>query len=156
MHWRKQGCRVCPQRQIPLKVGFMAFNITEKILHFKVVIKNFSNYYIQTCFLLDGDHWPNMFKNFKNFYLKCDFMGVAAWYRYHICCVYSHLIGTGSEWYLLFPFSLFCLQCCGPGSGAFLTPGSGILSKFFRIPDPNLIFLRAEWQFLDKKLYNSL
>jgi hypothetical protein len=27
-------------------------------------------------------------------------------------------------------------QCCGSGSGAFLTPGS-------RIPDPRLIFLRA-------------
>jgi hypothetical protein len=28
-----------------------------------------------------------------------------------------------------------------PGSGAFLTPGSGI--GFFQIPDPKLIFLRA-------------
>ncbi len=28
-----------------------------------------------------------------------------------------------------------------PGSGAFLTSGSGI--GFFRIPDPKLIFLRA-------------
>ena len=32
------------------------------------------------------------------------------------------------------------------GSGAFLTPGSGI--GFFRIPDPKSIFLRAYWQFL--------
>jgi len=35
-----------------------------------------------------------------------------------------------------------------PGSGAFLTPGSGIRNKFFpdpgsRIPDPKTIFLRA-------------
>jgi hypothetical protein len=41
-------------------------------------------------------------------------------------------------------------QCCGsgPGSGAFLTPGSGIRNRFFpdpgsRIPDPKPIFLRA-------------
>jgi hypothetical protein len=36
-----------------------------------------------------------------------------------------------------------------PGSGAFLTPGSGI-------PDPKPIFLRAWWQFLGKKYYNFL
>ncbi len=35
-----------------------------------------------------------------------------------------------------------------PGSGAFLTPGSGIRNRFFtdpgyRIPDPKAIFLRA-------------
>ncbi len=30
-----------------------------------------------------------------------------------------------------------------PGSGAFLTPGSGIRNRFFRIPDPKSIFLRA-------------
>jgi hypothetical protein len=35
-----------------------------------------------------------------------------------------------------------------PGSGAFLTPGSGIRNRFFpdpgsQIPDPELIFLRA-------------
>jgi hypothetical protein len=35
-----------------------------------------------------------------------------------------------------------------PGSGAFLTPGSGIRNRFFpdpgsRIPEPKLIFLRA-------------
>ncbi len=30
-----------------------------------------------------------------------------------------------------------------PGSGAFLTPGSGIRNGFFRIPDPKPIFLRA-------------
>jgi hypothetical protein len=35
-----------------------------------------------------------------------------------------------------------------PGSGAFLTPGSGIRNRFFpdpgsRIPDPKTIFLRA-------------
>jgi hypothetical protein len=35
-----------------------------------------------------------------------------------------------------------------PGSGAFLTPGSGILNRFFpdpgsRIPDPKPIFLRT-------------
>ncbi len=31
-----------------------------------------------------------------------------------------------------------------PGSGTFLTPGSGIRNMFFfRIPDPELIFLRA-------------
>ncbi len=40
----------------------------------------------------------------------------------------------------------------GPGSGAFLTPGSGIRDRFFpdpvsRIPDPKTIFLRAFWQF---------
>jgi hypothetical protein len=39
-------------------------------------------------------------------------------------------------------------QCCGSGSGAFLTPGSGIRNRFFldpgsRIPDPKPIFLRA-------------
>ena len=38
------------------------------------------------------------------------------------------------------------IVCCSvadpdPGSGAFLTPGSGI--GFFRIPDPKPIFLRA-------------
>jgi hypothetical protein len=36
-----------------------------------------------------------------------------------------------------------------PGSGAFLTPGSGIRNRFFpdpgsRIPDPKPIFLRAQ------------
>ena len=30
-----------------------------------------------------------------------------------------------------------------PGSGAFLTPGSGIRNVVFRIPDPKPIFLRA-------------
>jgi len=37
-----------------------------------------------------------------------------------------------------------------PGSGSFLTPGSGIRNRFFsgsRIPDPKTIFLRAFWQF---------
>ena len=39
-----------------------------------------------------------------------------------------------------------------PGSGAFLTPGSGIGNRFFpdpgsRIPDPTPIFSRAQWQF---------
>ncbi len=39
-----------------------------------------------------------------------------------------------------------------PGSGAFLTPGSGIRNRFFpdpgsRIPDPKTIFLRAFRQF---------
>jgi hypothetical protein len=33
-----------------------------------------------------------------------------------------------------------------PGSGALLTPGSGI-------PDPKPIFLGAWWQFLGKKYY---
>ncbi len=37
-----------------------------------------------------------------------------------------------------------------PGSGAFLTPGSGIRNRFFRIPDPKTIFLRAFWQFFGK------
>jgi hypothetical protein len=44
---------------------------------------------------------------------------------------------------LLNPFS--SVADPDPGSGAFLTPGSGI--GFFRIPDPN---------FLGKKFYNSL
>ncbi len=39
-----------------------------------------------------------------------------------------------------------------PGSGAFLTPGSGIRNRFFpdpgsRIPDPKPTCLRAKWQF---------
>jgi hypothetical protein len=29
------------------------------------------------------------------------------------------------------------------GSGAFVTPGYGIRNRFFRIPDPKPIFLRA-------------
>jgi hypothetical protein len=63
-------------------------------------------------------------------------MGVAAWYRYHICCVYSHLIGTGSELYLLFPCSLFCLafDIVADREPVPVTPGYGILSKFFQDP----------------------
>ncbi len=38
-------------------------------------------------------------------------------------------------------------MCCGSGSGAFLTPGSGIRNRFFRIQDPKTIFFRACWQF---------
>jgi hypothetical protein len=34
-------------------------------------------------------------------------------------------------------FTLFnSVEDPGPGSGAFLTPGSGIRNRFFRIPDP--------------------
>jgi hypothetical protein len=38
------------------------------------------------------------------------------------------------------------MQCCGSGSGsgAFLTPGSGIRKNLFRIPDPKPIFLRLK------------
>ncbi len=48
-----------------------------------------------------------------------------------------------------------------PGSGAFLTPGSGIRNRFFldpgsRILDPNPIFLRNLLTILVKKFYNSL
>ncbi len=50
-------------------------------------------------------------------------------------------------------------QCCGSGSGAFLTPGSGI--GFFRIldlgsPIPNPYFWELTGNFLGKKCYNSL
>jgi hypothetical protein len=43
---------------------------------------------------------------------------------------------------------MFSVADPDPGSGAFLTPGSGIRNRFFpdpgsRIPDPKLIFLRA-------------
>jgi hypothetical protein len=46
-----------------------------------------------------------------------------------------------------------------PGSGAFLTSGSGIQNRFFpdpgsRIPDPKPIFLSDN--FFGKKFYNSL
>ncbi len=45
-------------------------------------------------------------------------------------------------------YCMVFFQCCGSGSGAFLTPGSGIRNRFFpdpgsRIPDPKTIFLRA-------------
>jgi hypothetical protein len=44
------------------------------------------------------------------------------------------------------------LRIRDPGSGAFLTPGSGIRNRFFpdpgsRIPDPKCIFFKAYWQF---------
>jgi hypothetical protein len=46
--------------------------------------------------------------------------------------------------------SCFCISVADPdpGSGAFLTPGSGIRNRFFpdpgsRIPDPKTILLRA-------------
>ncbi len=35
------------------------------------------------------------------------------------------------------------ISVADPGSGAFLTPGSGIRNSFFRIPDPKPIYLRA-------------
>ncbi len=50
----------------------------------------------------------------------------------------------------LFPtaFMTYSVADPDPGSGAFLTPGSGIRDRFFadpgsRIPDPKTIFLRA-------------
>jgi hypothetical protein len=45
-----------------------------------------------------------------------------------------------------------------PGSGAFLTPGSGIRNGFilFRIPYPKPIFLKLCDNFLGKKFCNSL
>jgi hypothetical protein len=58
-----------------------------------------------------------------------------------------------SDFFALFytetPFKLyFSVADPDPGSGAFLTPGSGIQDPgsgigFFRIPDPKTIFLRA-------------
>jgi hypothetical protein len=63
---------------------------------------------------------------------------------------------------------LLCLGCYfysvvdpDPGSGAFLTPGSGIRNRFFpdtgsRIPDPKPIFWEFSDNFLGKKFYNSL
>jgi hypothetical protein len=55
-------------------------------------------------------------------------------------------------------------QCCGsgiwnPGSGAFLTPGSGIRNRFF--PDPgsrmlNPYLSELSDNFSGKKFYNSL
>jgi hypothetical protein len=48
-----------------------------------------------------------------------------------------------------------------PGSGAFLTPGSGIRNGFIpdpgsRIPDPKPIFLKLCDNFLGKKFFNYL
>ncbi len=64
--------------------------------------------------------------------------------------------------------SLLRIRIRDPGSGIRypvlfwpLDPGSGIRNRFFpdpgfRIPDPKLIFLRAWWQFIEQKFYNSL
>ncbi len=57
------------------------------------------------------------------------------------------------EWVDTQKVQLDIYQCCG--SGAFLTPGSGIRSRFFLDPgswiwdpaDPKPIFLRPYWQF---------
>ncbi len=66
---------------------------------------------------------------------------------------------------LSFSKSFLSVVCsvADPGSGAFLTPGSGIRNRVFpdpgsRIPDPKPIFLRAysSDNFLSKKFYNSL
>jgi hypothetical protein len=59
----------------------------------------------------------------------------------------------------LFRITFTLLQCCGSGSGAFLTPGSGIRNGF--IPDPgsripNSYFLDLSDNFLGKKFHNSL
>jgi hypothetical protein len=46
-----------------------------------------------------------------------------------------------------------------PGSGAFLTPGSGIRNRFFPDPGsriPNPYFWELRDNFLGKKFYNSL
>ncbi len=47
-----------------------------------------------------------------------------------------------------FPTVKYSVSDPAPGSGAFLTPGSGIRNRFFpdpgpQIPDPKTIFLRA-------------
>jgi hypothetical protein len=54
-------------------------------------------------------------------------------------------------WYLL----VSSIADPDPGSGAFMTPGSGIRIGFFRIPDPKPIFL-LELSFLGKNFKNSL
>ncbi len=61
---------------------------------------------------------------------------------------------TSSSEYVGTRFQIITVSKCfdsvtDPGSGAFLTPGSGI--GFFRIPDLNPIFLRALGQFLGVK-----
>jgi hypothetical protein len=54
-------------------------------------------------------------------------------------------------------------QCCGsgseirdPGSGAFLTPGSGIRNRFFPDPGSQIHIFELSDNFLGKKFYNSL
>jgi hypothetical protein len=76
----------------------------------------------------------------------------------------SHEIGTEITEYL--PRTplvelIGCMQCCGSGSGVFLTPGSWIRNRFqvdpeSRIPDPKPQTHIFSDNFLGKKFYNSL
>ncbi len=70
---------------------------------------------------------------------------------------YSHR----TVWCSVFLFSSTSVADPDPGSGAFLTPGSGIRIGFFRISDPgsripNPYFWELRDNFLGKKFYNSL
>ncbi len=71
-----------------------------------------------------------------------------------LCSAHSALLSEAQH----IPLLLISVADPDPGSGAFLTldqdPGSGI--GFFRIPDPNPIFLELSDKFLGKKFYNSL
>ncbi len=72
----------------------------------------------------------------------------------------SELLSCRHEWWswLLKRFAIFTpiISVADPGSSVFWPQDPGSQMSFFRIPDPQPIFLRAWWQFLGKKYRNSL
>ncbi len=103
-------------------------------------VKNRNLSRICCCFLLDKFLGVNT--GTSNFFYDRPFkISFLVWYA--IRYVYGRYLAT---------------SVADPGSGAFLTPGSGM--GFFRIPDlgsriPNPYFLKLNDNFLDKKFYNT-
>ncbi len=84
---------------------------------------------------LKKSHYSHSSNNNKNLYL----------YQLLLHCFYI-CYKTYEATFLTFILcwhQMATFQVADPGSGAFLTPGSGIRNRFFRISDPKPIFLRA-------------